>query len=235
MKKKKAAGIICGLILTIPAYAAVQGSVPESVHFSEEVHILPAIGETFDLRSVLEIEGQDMNKEMVYSVFDDSVVQVSQEGELTAIGYGMTTVIASAMEDETISAGMDVEVLDLYGTYTGSKTIEMMGCEITINVELNEDGTFSYYRAPMEIKLTGGGEMKALKDEGKYKIKGNEILFTGAETGEYTAVLEIKKEDVLLKGKLPTGGGPATEMELIRFPKEIEETETEIPEEAGQS
>ena len=147
---------------------------------------------------------------------------------ITATGYGVTTIIATSAADETVSASMDVAVYDLFGTYSGVKKIEAMGCDVAVDIVLKEDGTYSYYRAPMEVALNGGGEMEA---EGTYVMAGTEITFTDDVLGEYTAVFLISDEKGCLTGKLPTGGA-ATEMELVKVEEEdTEEESTEKTEE----
>lgn len=214
-------GTAAACLLLTPAFAGA--SAPESIQFEEAAHLIPALGETYDAAAALEISGDGASEEMVYSTFDDSVAEVSEDGVITAMGYGITTIIASSAADETVSASMDVAVFDLYGTYSGVKTIEAMGCDIAIDITLNEDGTYSYYRAPMEVELSGGGEMPELEEEGTYVMNGTEITFTGDTLGEYTVSFSISDENGCLTGKLPTGGA-ATDMELV---KEAGEESTE--------
>lgn len=223
MRKVLVTGMAAASVLLIPTFAGADGGAPEHIQFEEAAHLIPALGETYDAAAALEISGDDASGEMVYSTFDESVAEVSEDGVITATGYGITTIVVSSAVDETVSASMDVAVFDLYGTYSGVKTIEAMGCDVAVDITLKEDGTYSYYRAPMEVALSGGGEMPELEEEGTYEMTGTEITFTGETLGEYTAVFRIEEENGCLAGKLPTGGA-ATEMELV---KEAEEESTE--------
>ncbi len=230
-KKLFATGMATLCVLGIPAAAGAQGKVPESIQFEEAAHLIPGLGSTYDAAAALEISGDDANEEIIFSTYDDSVAEVSGEGVITATGYGVTTIIATSAADETVSASMDVAVYDLFGTYSGVKKIEAMGCDVAVDIVLKEDGTYSYYRAPMEVALNGGGEMPALEAEGTYVMAGTEITFTDDVLGEYTAVFLISDEKGCLTGKLPTGGA-ATEMELVKVEEEdTEEESTEKTEE----
>lgn len=222
MKKILTTGVVAASALLVPVFVGAEGNAPESIQFEEAAYLLPALGETYDAAAALEISGDGAGSEMIYSTFDESVAEVSEDGVVTATGYGITTIIASSAVDETVSASMDIAVYDLYGTYSGVKTIEAMGCDVAIDITLNEDGTYSYYRAPMEVQMSGGGEMPELEEEGTYEMTGTEITFTGESLGEYTASFSIEDENGCLEGKLPTGGA-ATDMKLV---KEAEEEET---------
>lgn len=110
------------------------------------------------------------------------------------------------------------ESVDYCGTYTGEKHIDAMNCDIEIRITLNEDGTYSYYRAPMLIELEGSAEMPELTEEGTYVVEDEEIFFTGEELGEYEATLQVTEETASMEGSLPTGG-PTTDMILEREAK----------------
>ena len=171
-KKLFVTGMATLCVLGVPAAAGAQGKVPESIQFEEAAHLIPGLGSTYDAAAALEISGDDANEEIIFSTYDDSVAEVSGEGVITATGYGVTTIIATSAADETVSASMDVAVYDLFGTYSGVKKIEAMGCDVAVDIVLKEDGTYSYYRAPMEVALNGGGEMPALEAEGKLPTGG---------------------------------------------------------------
>lgn len=221
MKQKKiiAAAAVCVLMSAAPVWAKAK----EELKFEEEEHLIPGIGKTWDAAEGLEISGSEAKDGVVYSTFDDTVASVSEDGVVTANGCGTTTIVAASAEDEAISTSIDVTVFDFYGMYAGVKTVEAMGCDIAIDMTLNEDGTYLYYRAPMNVALGGGGEMPALEDEGAWEMTGTTITFTGKELGEFTAEFGLADNDGVLKGKLPTGGAQ-TEMELV---KETDEESTE--------
>lgn len=222
-KKLFTIGMMAAALSMTPVLANAEGEAPESLQFAEEAYVIPGLGETYDAGEALEIAGEGASQEIVYSTYDETVAEVSEEGVVTAVGYGVTTIIASSAADETVSASMDVAVFDLFGTYSGVKTIEAMGCDIAIDITLEEDGTFTYYRAPMVVQLEGGGEMPEQEDAGTYEMSGAEITFTGEALGEYTLSFGIQEEEGYLTGKVPTGGAD-TEMDLV---KAAEEEETE--------
>lgn len=195
--------------------AAGSGRAPESIRFAGTERLLLASGETYDVASVLEIEGEGADTEMIYSTFDESIAEISGEGIVTAGGYGVTTIVVSSAVDETVSASVDVTVFDLYGTYSGMNRIEAMDCDISIDITLKEDGTFSYYRAPMNVQMNGGGEMPELEDQGTYERNGTDFVLKGDELGEFTVTFTLEGETGSLAGKLPTGGA-ATDMKLVK-------------------
>lgn len=231
-KKLWATGIMAVSILLVPAYMSAEGNAPESIAFEEDAHLLAALGETYDAAQILEITGEGASQEILYSTYDESVAEVSADGIITAVGYGVTTIVASSVADEAVSASMDVAVYDLYGTYSGVKTIEAMGCDISIDITLNDDGTFDYYRAPMVVQLEGGGEMPELEGDGTFEMDGTQITFTSETLGEFAMAFSLEDEDGCLTGKVPTGGAD-TEMELIKEAEE-ESTEEETAQEAAE-
>lgn len=225
MKKLAAAGVMAVAAMMMTAGAYAEEAAVESIQFSAEAQIIPAVGEEFDAAALLEIADGSENTEILYSVYDEAVAEVSEDGVLTATGYGVTTVIAYLAEDETVCTSMDVAVVDFYGTYSGQKFIEAMSCDILVDITLQEDGTYSYYRAPMVIQMEGGGEMPELTEEGTYEVNGAEVTFTGETLGEYTVSFGMNGDMICLEGKIPTGG-PSTDMTLEKPAEEAEE-ETE--------
>lgn len=231
-KKITVSAMAMACVWAAALFAGAEGNAPETMEFTEEAHLIPEVGETYDAAKILEFTGDSYDASVVYSSYDDSVAEVSEDGIITATGCGVTTIVVSSAVDETVSASIDIAVFDVYGTYTGTKTIEAMGCDITIDLTLNDDGTFTYYRAPMNVKLDGGGEMDGLEDEGTYEIDGTEFTFKAEYLGEYTADFSLDDEDGVLSGKLPTGGAD-TEMKLVKEAEEETEDESGTEEETG--
>ncbi|MCD7820479.1 MAG: Ig-like domain-containing protein [Lachnospiraceae bacterium] len=228
--KKLLTGMIAGGMLLIPVFAAA--AAPESITFEENVCVIPALDETFDAAETLLISGEDADAEILYSSFDESIASVSAEGLVTAAGYGTTTIVAASALDDTVSASMDVTVFPLFETFSGTKYIEAMDCDISIDITLYEDGTFSYYRGPMYIAMSGEDESEVLEDEGTWEMEGMEITFISEELGEYTMTFEADGSMGTLTGKMPTGGA-ATEMELIKEAEPETEDESESETEAS--
>ncbi|MCD7885728.1 MAG: Ig-like domain-containing protein [Lachnospiraceae bacterium] len=227
--KKILMGMLAGGMLLTPLFSGAEA--PEGITFAETVSVIPALEGTFDAAENLVIMGTDADGEVLYSSFDESVAVVSEDGLVTAAGYGTTTIVAASALDDTISTSMDIIVFPLYGTFSGTKYIEAMDCDISIDITLYEDGTFAYYRGPMYIAMAGDGESEALEDEGTWEMSGLEITFTSETLGEYTMTFEADDDMGSLTGKLPTGGA-ATEMELVKEIEEETEAETEMGTEA---
>lgn len=223
-----ALGILAVSITGASVFAHAAAEDKESIAFVSEAYILPAIDAEVEVTELLENGGEE--KEIVYSTYDDSVAEVNEEGILVAKEYGVTTIIASLASDEAVCASIDVAVCDFYGMYSGTKTVEAMGCDIAVEITLNEDGTYSFYRAPMLIDMEGGGEMPEMTDKGTYKTEGTELIFTGEELGEFSVTFQIEEEKTFLSGKVPTGG-PTTQLELVKQDteedKEAESVEAE--------
>ena len=166
---------------------------------------------------------------------------------LTTTAYAKTEKKEAATEaaaDTDSEADSEVDAAELLGTFKGEKHIDVMNCDITIEITLKDDGTFLFYRAPMKVDMNGGGEMPEQKDEGTYEVDGNEISFKGEEMGEFQVTVKRKdaeaeeaetedakaeetEEAVLtLEGKIPTGG-PSTDMTLEKQPEEENDSEAE--------
>lgn len=210
---KKIIAIAAALALLTAALAGCGSKAPESLEFGVEACLLGGEGETFDAGAVLTVNGDGVSQEVVYTSSDEAVVTVSADGIVTAVGSGSAVITAASVEDDAVTAAMDVAVYAYHGTYSGTKFIDAMGCEINVDITLNADGTFSYHRGPLVINMEGGGEMPALEDAGTYVLSGSEITFTADTLGEYTLTFAIADGAASIGGKVPTGG-PTTEMVL---------------------
>lgn len=185
---------------------------PESITVGTNAVMLASEGATYDLNEEISIEPEEAQVKLTFTSSDEAIVQVSEDGVLTAVDFG-TAVITVDVLDSDLSASVDVAVCNLYGEYSATKTIEAMNCDITVNMILNTDGTYSYYRAPMNSSMTN--DETGLEDAGTYEINGSEIVFTGENLGEFTLTMTMDYEGVVLSGKIPTGG-PSTDMTLNR-------------------
>lgn len=143
MKKLAAAGMMTAAVMMMTTGVNAEEAAVQHIQFLAEAQIIPAVGEEFDAAALLDIEGGSENTEVLYSVYDEAVAEISEDGVLTVAGYGVTTVIAYLAEDETVCASMDVAVVDFYGTYSGEKFIEAMSCDILVDITLQEDGTYT--------------------------------------------------------------------------------------------
>lgn len=226
MRKNKNISMTMGILAAMTAGMLAVSVEAQDLHFDTEALIVPSLSAACDLSAFLEMDeiGEDTN--IQFTTYDENVAEVDEDGVLKANGYGVTTVVAYLESDETVSASMDVAVCDLYGTYTGAKIIDAMNCEIAVEITLHEDGTYSYYRAPMVVQMEGGGEMPDMTDEGTFEIQDTKICFNGEVLGEYITELHIEEEKMYLEGKIPTGGA-ATEMELEKQESEEETQEME--------
>lgn len=227
MRKHKNISMSMGMMAAVTAGMLAVSVEAQDLHFDTEALMVPSLSAACDLRAFLELDeiGEDTN--IQFTTYDEQIAEVDEDGMLKANGYGVTTVVAYLESDETVSASMDVAVCELYGTYTGAKVIDAMNCEIAVEITLYEDGTYSYYRAPMVVQMEGGGEMPDMTDEGTFEIQDMKICFKGEVLGEYTTELQIEEEKMSLEGKIPTGGA-ATEMSLEKqeSEEELQEMET---------
>lgn len=157
---------------------------------------------------------RQMSKYMCMTALGVSMLFMTACGnEKTTVDAQTTSTQAESTQTESTPEDSDYieAVQEISGNYAGSKTIEAMNCEITVNMTLNEDGTYSYYRAPMNSAMTDDED--GLNDAGTYVVDGTEAVFTGENLGEFTLTITKDDEDAVLTGKLPTGG-PSTEMTL---------------------
>ena len=114
---------------------------------------------------------------------------------LTTTAYAKTEKKEAATETVTKTdseADCEVDAEELLGTFKGEKHIDVMNCDITIEITLKDDGTFLFYRAPMKVDMNGGGEMPEQKDQGTYEVDGNEISFKGEEMGEFQVTVKTE-------------------------------------------
>lgn len=111
---------------------------------------------------------------------------------------------------------VSAEETSVCGTYAGEKYIEAMDCEIALEITLKEDGTYTYYRAPMVIAAGDGSEMPELTEQGTYETSEEGIAFQGETLGTYTAVWNLEGEERGMEGSFPTGG-PSTELILKKM------------------
>ncbi|MDO4355270.1 MAG: Ig-like domain-containing protein [Clostridia bacterium] len=207
---KKMAVIFMALALL--AQAAVGCAEEEArMGFSVAAGILAQAGDCMDVAALLE----NAEADLVYTSSDEAVATVDEAGQVTAVGEGVATIVAVSAADPSVYAYMDVTVCDYLGAYTGVKHIDAMGCDIEISITLNPDGTYAYYRAPMDIAIEGGGSMEALEDQGSYEVVGSEFVFTSEALGEYSAAFSLIDAEATLSGKLPTGG-PVTDMTVSK-------------------
>lgn len=186
----------------------------EEMHFSVSAAMMAQPGETLDISEML----VNAREDLLFTSSDETVACVDAAGIVTAVGEGIATIVALSAGNNSIYAYMDVAVYDYLGIYSGAKFIDAMNCNIELEITLREDGTFNYYRAPMNIAMAGGGEMPALEDTGSYAINGNEFVFTSELLGEYSAMFVLADGVGSLQGKMPTGG-PSTDMVIAQVPE----------------
>ena len=211
MKKRKiiTAGIC---VLAAAALAGCAQKAPDAITAAVSELVLSGTGDTADISELIKIEG-DAEAKLKYSVSDESILNISDDGIVTAADYGAATVVISAQADENVYTSIDVLVADYMEKYTVTKYIDAMGCDIKIDLTLNKDGTFDYYRYPMNVQLEGGGEMDGLTDQGTYTVEGNKVNLKGDYLGEYTLELKLNLGEISLNGSIPTGGA-ATQVQM---------------------
>ena len=211
---------LCMLACTV--VCAAEEAPIEGMHFTAAAGMLVQAGDTLDLAALLANPTDDV----IFTTSDETVATVDEAGVVTAVADGIATIVAVSAGDTSVYAYMDVAVYNYLGLYSGSKLVEMMGCDIAVDITLNLDGTFAYYRAPLVINMEGGGEMHEIFDQGTFVVNGNEVVFTADELGEFSLMLTFVDGVACMTGKIPTGG-PTTEMTI----DQIEQADLTIEEE----
>lgn len=215
MKKRFTTWMTIGVLSACAIFMTGCGAkTPESVALTTGAVMLANAGDTYDLATAIVVEPADAEAAFAYASSDIAVAEVSADGVITAVGEGTAT-ISVTLEDksENVALSMDVAVYDYIAAYSATKHIDAMGCDVSVDITLNEGGTYSFYRAPMNIAMSGGGEMPGLEDAGTYTMNGAEIVFTSEVLGEFTVTLSMENGSAVLSGKIPTGG-PSTDMVL---------------------
>ena len=206
------AAILCIAALAL-SLAACKGKAPEKIELSEKAFLMGSAGETLNIKEKVTVTG-NADAKLKYSVSDPAVAEVSEDGVITAKGFGSAVITISAEADENVNTSADILVYPYAGKYAGTKYIDAMGCDITVEITLNSDGTYEYYRAPMNVALEGGGEMPELTDAGTFVVTESEFVFTGEYLGEFKLSFKIASDSAALEGSVPTGGAP-TQMQLM--------------------
>ncbi len=210
--KKGISLIIVGALCLSLFGCSVGAKAPEAVVLEQSAFILNGVDTSLQLNA--QVQGEEVSEDLLYSVADSSIAEVSEEGLLTAKGEGVTTVTVTSAVDENVQAMADVLVNKYTGVYTGEKYIDAMGTDVRISLELLDDGTFNYYRYPMNVAIEGGGQMPGMNETGTYSASGVEIHFMGETLSEFSAALQLNDGGMMeLSGDMPTGGAE-TAMQL---------------------
>ena len=213
MIKSLAVGLIC--VFVIGAFAGCSSKAPASITVETQEYLLGNIGEEYDLSKDLIIEGGNENPALSFTSSDESVAEVSESGVITAKNLGSVTITAASQENKNAFVSVDVLVYPYYGVYSAMKYIDAMGCDIRVRLNINEDGTYQYYRYPMYVDLSGGGDMPELEDSGIYAVSGNKLTFSGEYLNEFSMNLQLSEGNAYLQGDVPTGGA-STQMQMLQ-------------------
>lgn len=202
------------ILLAVTLLTSCGKAAPTAITIASDGILLRGAGDTADLSARITAEGA-VNAELAFQSSDPAVVEVNNNGFLTARKNGSATVTVFAAANRNVFASVDVLVYDFTGVYTAQKYIDAMGCDIRVRLSLDANGTFSYYRYPMVVALDGGGQMPPLSDSGSYAVSGSKVTFTARSLGEYTLDLHTANGVATMEGKVPTGGAP-TQMLLVQ-------------------
>lgn len=215
-KAKKAIALSIGALLCVAAAGCGAAKAPKAISLASEGYIFSEAGETYNIAGDVQTEGENASVEFKYSSSDTSVAEISEDGVLTVKGEGSATVTVASAEDESVSASAAVLVYDYAGVYTCEKYIDAMGCDVKVSLSVADDGTFGFYRYPMNVNLEGGGQMEGLQDAGTYEVKGNEMKFSADYLGTFNLTFTLDKDgNAQLSGDTPTGGA-STDMTFSR-------------------
>lgn len=213
--KKKTRVILSAALFAVTTFFTVGCSgakAPESIGLNNTAQLLGKIGETYSVADNLVFE-EGVSTEVTYTSSDTNIAEVSEDGMVTAKDYGVATITITSSADESVSATMDVAVCEYIKAYAGTKYISAMGCDVAVDVTLAEDGTFTYYRAPMYVAIEGGGQMPELSDGGIYQVEGTNLILKAEQLGEFKLTLSLEEGACVLSGSIPTGGA-STDMQL---------------------
>ncbi len=214
---KKALIFIVIAVLSIGLVACGGGeTAPESINLAHPAYMFTEEGESYKLSDDVEIVGEGASQDVIYTSSDSSIVEISETGELKVIGSGVATVTVASKANENVNVSADVLIYNYMGTYTGKKYVEAMGTDIRVTIKLLDDGSYLYYRYPMNVNLDGGGLMEGMTGRGTYEAVGNKINFGGNYLPEFSSELQIGSEGMAeMTGEMPTGGAN-TEMNLMQ-------------------
>ena len=202
-----------GLIFLLAGVSACGQKGPKSISLEKNEFMLNGIGATYDIKEDVSADGGDFDA-LTYKSTDETVAVVSADGIIEARGLGSAQIRVESAANSNVSAAMEIFVYPYCGIYTAEKYIDAMGCDIRIRMSLNEDGTYEYYRYPMNVALSGGGEMPGLDDTGIYTLESSEFTFSGDFLGEFPMNFKVSDGNGFLDGKIPTGGA-STQMQLM--------------------
>lgn len=219
MKKIKVLSMAVTLAAVCTLSVGCIEKAPDKIELKVSELMLAGTGEAYDISKEVITEGGSDSPKLKYKVSDESIAVVDDNGVITAKGQGTVVVTVASSVDEGIAAAADVLVYPYHNTYSAVKYIEAMGCNIRIRLALNPDGSYDYYRYPMNVALSGGGQMPSLSDKGSYKTSGGKFTFTGDILGEFTMDFKIEDKTAYLEGDMPTGGA-TTHMKLMINSKE---------------
>ena len=220
MNMKRAVTILSAAALTVALAACGGPKAPQTLNLQEEAYLLQAPGDSVELAKEVVIEDEKASKDVTFTVDDPAVVSISAEGVLTAVAPGSARVTVASAVDGSVKDTAEVLVYDFSGVYTTEKYIDAMGCNVRVNLEVLPDGTFRYYRYPMNVNLDGGGLMEGFSDFGTYQTMGGSVHFVGDYFKDFNLKLHLDdQENALLTGKTPTGGA-TTDMEFVRNTRE---------------
>ena len=220
MKVKRVCALLSAAAMSLALVACGGPKAPGELNLKEEAYLLRALGDQVDLSKELVIEDEKASRDVTYIVDASDVVTATPEGVLTAASPGSATVTVASAVDGSVKATAEVLVYDFSGIYTTEKYIDAMGCNVRVNLELLDDGTFRFYRYPMNVALEGGGLMEGFSDAGTYTTEGNGVHFVGDYFKDFHLKLSLdSKDNARLSGTPPTGGA-TTDMEFIRNSRE---------------
>ena len=192
-------------------------STQESFTLDIDAILLKGIGDSYDIRNCYTTTAENL---VSYKAEDPSLISIDSDGTIKTLKDEGSTTILLKFKEETYT--IDVCVYDYMGVYGASKRVEAMGCDIKVQLNLMEDGTFEFYRGKMVIQALGEAiEEPSVEIIGNYAVKSAQIEFRFdeeyADVGFYTFNLDFALDadnGARLSGYIPTGG-PMTDFILL--------------------
>lgn len=137
------------------------------------------------------------NKGIVWESHNENVATVNQNGEITAVGVGSTTVTATSKEDSSIIATIDVTVTAQEVTVddTTAPVVEITGADnvsvgqkVTLTVKVDEENLDSFEITEKDLLgLTGGASINKIS---KVSNDTYEITLMGVEVSSLALCID---------------------------------------------
>ena len=217
MKRIKIVFFALFLTFTVISFVSCEIKAPQKLEFRSAKYLLSDPGSVLDLSGELYVTG-DKRAKIVYAVSDESVATVSPDGTLIAVGSGTAEITAVAADDENVRASAEIMVYPYAGAFVAEKYVDTLGCEVRARIVLDPQGSYVFYRYPMDPEKNGGVITPSFTDSGWYRVENGRFFFTGDVLGDFDMTFSARDGRICLDGTVALGVARAKlTMELFRF------------------